>query len=121
MNLRWALLIAPLMVIAFAQIVQAVNPSERTAAQTVPVAVAPYYTPTEAVGFVRGWMSEQRSLSPTNIGNCLAIFERARPTWSARWDGDHWSAEAVIPGNPNPRSYEFWERTWKVVNPNADC
>lgn len=118
MNVRWALLVIPLMVIAIAQVISSSN---RTEAAPASQAVTPYYTATEAVGFVRGWMSEQRQPSSSaGNANCLAVLERARPVWVSRWDVDHWAVEAAIAGQPG-RRYEFWERTWKVVNPNSDC
>ena len=116
-NARIAFLCGIVAAVIFTLIVVQIRQQDRAAAQ----ATGPYYTQAEAVGFVRGWLSEQRSLSPTNIGNCLAILERNRPAWASRWAADHWTVEATIPGSPTPRAYQWWERTWAVENPNSDC
>lgn len=121
MNVRWALLVILLMVISGVGIMaHAVSSDDGVQAAPASQVSIPYYTATEAVAFVRGWMSEQRASSTSGGGgNCLAVLERNRPIWASRWDGDHWSVEANLGGQV--RGYEFWERTWKVVNPNSDC
>ena len=73
---------------------------------------APYYTAAEAVGRVRGWLSDQ---------DCLAVLEQKKPTWAASWAGDHWIVTATFPEPKPPYLYEWWERTWAVVNPNDCC
>ena len=118
---RW---IAVILVLLIVVVVMSVTVRDGKAGAQSGEVGASWYSEGEAVGYVRGWLSEKK---PREGGYwCLQVLEDAasgsisgKPDakweWRAEWDGEKWAVTLWGDGRVR-NSWEWWERTWAVVS-----